>query len=106
MPPYPAFPLNRSNAFNSKIEGKKVNGLIYPNLESANISYKLLKELNKIESVGPLIMGLNKSVHLLQLHASVDEMVNMITAQRAYEINSKSIQASDEMLQMANNLKR
>jgi flagellar basal-body rod protein FlgG len=36
----------------------------------------------------------------------VDEMVNMITAQRAYEINSKSIQASDEMLQMANNLKR
>ena len=36
----------------------------------------------------------------------VDEMVNMITAQRAYEINSKSIQAADEMLQMANNLKR
>jgi flagellar basal-body rod protein FlgG len=36
----------------------------------------------------------------------VDEMVNMITAQRAYEINSKSIQASDDMLQMANNLKR
>lgn len=36
----------------------------------------------------------------------VDEMVNMITAQRAYEINSKSIQAADEMLQLANNLKR
>lgn len=36
----------------------------------------------------------------------VDEMVKMITAQRAYEINSKTIQASDEMLQMANNLKR
>ncbi|MBT8340792.1 MAG: flagellar basal-body rod protein FlgG [Desulfatitalea sp.] len=36
----------------------------------------------------------------------VDEMVNMITAQRAYEINSKSIQTADEMLQMANNLKR
>ena len=36
----------------------------------------------------------------------VDEMVNMITAQRAYEINSKAIQAADEMLQMANNLKR
>ncbi|MEN8123560.1 MAG: NADP-dependent malic enzyme [Bacteroidota bacterium] len=63
----------------SKIEGKKVNGLIYPNLESANISYKLLKELNQIDSVGPLIMGLNKSVHLLQLHASVDEIVNMVS---------------------------
>lgn len=36
----------------------------------------------------------------------VDEMVNMITAQRAYEINSKAIQTSDEMLQQANNLKR
>ena len=36
----------------------------------------------------------------------VDEMVNMITAQRAYEVNSKAIQTSDEMLQMANNLRR
>jgi flagellar basal-body rod protein FlgG len=36
----------------------------------------------------------------------VDEMVKMIVAQRAYEINSKAIQAADEMLQMANNVKR
>ena len=38
--------------------------------------------------------------------AVVDEMVNLIVAQRAYEINSKAIQASDDMLQQANNLKR
>ncbi len=63
----------------SKIEGKKVNGMIYPNLESANISYKLLKELKGVESVGPLIMGLNKPVHLIQLGASVDEIVNMVS---------------------------
>ncbi len=62
----------------SKLQGKKVNGLIYPNLESANISYKLLKELNKSESIGPIIMGLNKPVHLIQLGASVDEIVNMV----------------------------
>ncbi len=62
----------------SKLEGKKVNGLIYPNLESANISYKLLKELNKADSVGPIIMGLSKPVHLIQLGASVDEIVNMV----------------------------
>ena len=62
----------------SKLKDKKVNGLIYPNLESANISYKLLKELNGTESIGPIIMGLNKPVHLLQLGASVDEMVNMV----------------------------
>jgi malate dehydrogenase (oxaloacetate-decarboxylating)(NADP+) len=62
----------------SKLQGKKVNGLIYPNLESANISYKLIKELTKADSVGPIIMGLNKPVHLIQLGASVDEIVNMV----------------------------
>ncbi len=62
----------------SKIEGKKVNGLIYPNLESANISYKLLKQLKKVDSVGPIIMGLKKPAHLIQLGASVDEIVNMV----------------------------
>ncbi|MDH3321994.1 MAG: NADP-dependent malic enzyme [Flavobacteriaceae bacterium] len=62
----------------SKLQDKKVNGLIYPNLESANISYKLLKELNKAESVGPIIMGLKKPAHLIQLGASVDEIVNMV----------------------------
>jgi len=62
----------------SKLQDKKVNGLIYPNLESANISYKLIKELNKADSVGPIIMGLNKPVHLIQLGASVDEIVNMV----------------------------
>ena len=62
----------------SKLKDKKVNGLIYPNLESANISYKLLKELNDAESIGPIIMGLKKPVHLLQLGASVDEIVNMV----------------------------
>ena len=62
----------------SKLVDKKVNGLIFPNLESANISYKLMKELNKIDSVGPIIMGLAKPAHILQLGASVDEIVNMV----------------------------
>lgn len=61
----------------SKLAGRKVNTLIFPNLESANITYKLLKELNKAESIGPIMLGLRKSVHLLQLGASVNEMVNM-----------------------------
>ena len=61
----------------SKLNGKKVNALIFPNLESANITYKLLKELNNSESIGPVILGLSKPVHILQLGASVDEMVNM-----------------------------
>ena len=61
----------------SKLAGKKVNTLIFPNLESANITYKLLKELNKADSIGPIMMGMRKPIHILQLGASVDEIVNM-----------------------------
>jgi malate dehydrogenase (oxaloacetate-decarboxylating)(NADP+) len=61
----------------SKLAGRKVNTLVFPNLESANITYKLLKELNKSDSIGPIMVGLRKSVHIMQLGASVDEIVNM-----------------------------
>ncbi len=61
----------------SKLADKKVNTLIFPDLASANITYKLLKELDKADSVGPIMLGLDKPVHLFQLGASVEEMVNM-----------------------------
>jgi malate dehydrogenase (oxaloacetate-decarboxylating)(NADP+) len=61
----------------SKLAGKKVNTLVFPNLESANITYKLLKELYKVNSIGPIMMGMGKPVHVFQLGASVEEMVNM-----------------------------
>ena len=61
----------------SKLAGKKVNTLIFPTLDSANITYKLLKELNNADSIGPIMMGMRKPVHILQLGASVDEIVNM-----------------------------
>lgn len=61
----------------SKISNQKVNTLIFPNLDSANITYKLLKQLNGASSIGPIMVGLRKAVHILQLGASVDEMVNM-----------------------------
>ncbi|MDZ4146909.1 MAG: NADP-dependent malic enzyme [Flavobacteriaceae bacterium] len=61
----------------SKLVGKKVNTLIFPNLDSANITYKLLKELNHADSIGPIMMGMRKPVHILQFGASVDEIVNM-----------------------------
>ncbi len=61
----------------SKLGNKKVNTLIFPNLDSANITYKLLKELNNAENIGPIMMGMRKPVHILQLDASVDEIVNM-----------------------------
>ncbi len=61
----------------SKLAGKKVNTMVFPNLESANITYKLLKELNKVGSIGPIMMGMKHPVHVVQLGASVEEMVNM-----------------------------
>lgn len=61
----------------SKLAGKKVNTLILPNLESANITYKLLKELHAADTIGPIMLGLKRAVHILQLGASVNEMVNM-----------------------------
>ncbi|MGB8705353.1 MAG: phosphate acyltransferase, partial [Gillisia sp.] len=61
----------------SKLVDKKVNTLIFPNLESANGTYKLIKELNNTDSIGPIMMGMKKPVHILQLGASVEEMVNM-----------------------------
>ena len=75
------FALNREMLQNkfpfSKLAGKKVNTLIYPDLDSANSTYKLIKELNNVDSIGPIMMGMRKPVHILQLGASVEEMVNM-----------------------------
>ena len=54
-----------------------MNALIFPNLDSANSNYKLLKELNNVETIGPIMLGMRKAVHILQLGASVEEIVNI-----------------------------
>jgi len=61
----------------SNLNGRKINTLIFPNLDSANISYKIIKELDDAISIGPILIGLNRPVHILQLGASVEEIVNM-----------------------------
>jgi len=63
----------------SELVGKKVNTLIFPNLASGNISYKLMQELGNAEAIGPILLGLRKPVHVLQLGSSVREIVNMVT---------------------------
>ena len=63
----------------SSLKGKAANTLIFPNLESGNIAYKLLQEMGGAEAVGPILLGLKKPVHVLQLGSSVREIVNMIT---------------------------
>ncbi|NAS32111.1 NADP-dependent malic enzyme [Flavobacteriaceae bacterium R38] len=61
----------------SKLAGKKVNTLIFPNLDAANITNKLMRELSGIDSIGPIMLGMDKAVHILQLGAGVEEIVNM-----------------------------
>jgi len=63
----------------SKLKGKAANVLIFPNLESANITYKIMKESEGISSIGPIILGLSKPIHITLMNASVDEMVNLTT---------------------------
>lgn len=62
----------------SKLINKKANTLIFPDLSSGNIAYKLLSELGNAEAIGPILLGMNKPVHILQLGSSVREIVNMV----------------------------
>lgn len=63
----------------STLANGPANTLIFPNLDSGNIAYKLLQEVAGAEAVGPILVGLNKPVHILQLGSSVREIVNMVT---------------------------
>ena len=77
----------------SKIAGTAVNTLILPDLNAANIAYKLIKELDNALSIGPIMMGLKHPVHILQLGASVDEIIHM-TAVAAVDAQNKKISGS------------
>jgi len=59
-------------------KGNEVNTLIFPDLASSNIAYKLLAELGKSEAIGPILLGMNKPVHVLQLGSSIREIINMV----------------------------
>ncbi len=61
----------------STLVNKKINTLIFPNLDASNISYRMVKELTGAQMVGPILMGMNKPVHIIQLGSTADEIVNM-----------------------------
>lgn len=62
----------------SDLANKKVNTLIFPNLSSGNIAYKLLQEMTEGDAIGPVLVGLKKSIHVLQMGSSVREIINMV----------------------------
>ncbi|MBN2610622.1 MAG: NADP-dependent malic enzyme [Bacteroidales bacterium] len=90
-------------AFNSKLRNKvfpfsrlkdyEVNTVIFPNLSSGNIAYKMMQELGKAEVIGPVLVGIRKPVHVLQMESSVREIVNMaaITSIDAQTFNNEII---------------
>ncbi len=63
----------------SKLGNRDVNTLIFPNLSSGNIAYKMMQEIGSSEAIGPVLMGLKKPIHVLQLASSVREIVDMAT---------------------------
>ncbi|RKX17383.1 MAG: NADP-dependent malic enzyme, partial [Candidatus Zixiibacteriota bacterium] len=63
----------------NKIGNKEVNTLIFPDLNAGNIAYKMMQEIGSTEAIGPILMGINKSIHILQLESSVREIVDMVT---------------------------
>jgi malate dehydrogenase (oxaloacetate-decarboxylating)(NADP+) len=62
----------------SALINNKANTLIFPDLASGNIAYKLVAEIGNSEAIGPILLGMNKSVHILQLGSSIREIVNMV----------------------------
>lgn len=63
----------------SELADQDVNTLIFPNLAAGNVAYNLLKEVGGADAIGPILLGLKKPVHVLQLGSSVRSIVNMAT---------------------------
>jgi malate dehydrogenase (oxaloacetate-decarboxylating)(NADP+) len=61
----------------SELVDQEVNTLIFPNLAAGNVAYNLLKEVGGADAIGPILLGLKKPVHVLQLGSSVRSIVNM-----------------------------
>ncbi|MBZ0099944.1 MAG: NADP-dependent malic enzyme [Taibaiella sp.] len=70
--------LLRENYPFSSLVDESPNTLIFPNLAAGNIAYHLLQEVGGAEAVGPILLGLKKPVHVLQLGSSIRQIVNMV----------------------------
>ncbi|HEX3165163.1 MAG TPA: NADP-dependent malic enzyme [Chitinophagaceae bacterium] len=88
----------------SELVDKNVNTLIFPNLASGNVAYNLLKELDTADAIGPILLGLKKPVHILQLGSSVRSIINM--ALIAVVDAQKSKVPTDEIVQKSKWWKR
>lgn len=61
----------------TRLKGKEVNTLVFPNLSSANATYQLIQNMSETEVIGPIQMGLNKPIHFTDIESSVRDIVNI-----------------------------
>ena len=61
----------------TRLKGKEVNTLVFPNLSSANATYQLIQSMSETEVIGPIQMGLNKPIHFTDIESSVRDIVNI-----------------------------
>jgi malate dehydrogenase (oxaloacetate-decarboxylating)(NADP+) len=81
----------------SELANKDVNTLIFPNLAAGNVAYNLLKEVGAADAIGPILLGMKKPVHILQLGSSVRNIVNMATI-AVVDAQIKGQMATEEMI--------
>ena len=80
----------------SELGSGSANTLIFPNLDSGNIAYKLMQAMGGAEAIGPVLLGMKKPVHILQLGSSVREIVNMVTIAVVDAQTRKSVPSEEE----------
>jgi malate dehydrogenase (oxaloacetate-decarboxylating)(NADP+) len=89
----------------SELVDKDVNTLIFPNLAAGNIAYNLMKELDIADAVGPILLGMKKPVHILQLGSSVRNIINMALV-AVVDAQLKSKTATEEIVKKSKWWKR
>jgi len=81
----------------SELVDQEVNTLVFPNLAAGNIAYNLLKEVGGADAIGPILLGLKKPVHVLQLGSSVRNIYNMaLVAIVDAQIKCKNVPSDEE----------
>ena len=95
----------RDNYPFSELVGQDVNVLIFPNLAAGNIAYNLLKEVGGADAIGPILLGLKKSIHVLQLGSSVRSIYNMALIS-IIDAQTKSKVSAEELIKRSRWWKR
>ncbi|MDO1447053.1 NADP-dependent malic enzyme [Rhodocytophaga aerolata] len=88
----------------SELAETGANTLIFPDLASGNIAYKLVQEIGGAEAIGPILMGMRKPVHVLQLGSSIREIINMVAIAVVEAQTSKTITQENTSVRTVNHM--